>query len=807
MSIFAHYAPLYWQAGLPAIPLIPRQKRPAINRWQVFSDAFPTEDERNVWLAHFPEGNIGLPMGPASGLVAIDIDTDDQTVLGVLNRVLPASPWTRVGKKGAVRIYRYNNERTVRIKDADGNMICEILSKGTQFVLPPSMHPDTGKPYTADAELWEVHRTAPVLPKDVEVRIREALKAAGIEVAAGGGRGKVATFVPAGARDSSMVSFAGLMSRAVLKGERTLREAVGEMTTWVDNFVEKVSGDDLSPDKAVAKLIEFLVKDVTGGRALPKEWDEGLTDADKEQLGISFTDEQRQWSRQEIVDSLCAAFAEHGEPNSSEQVKAWQVALHRAAVSNLSPLDLGIILKQIVSQSKNTLSISDLRKQVNEIKAGPIEGDSHREIAEEAFQRLSRFGEIRHDGQFWQWKGAHWSPKPREDFLNFVGEEYGGLKICKRASDYEGVVRVIKTIAESDVKIGAVRGMNFANGFLDEHLELRAHHPDLGMTYVFPYQYAPEKAEDIPLFRALLTKAWGDEPDFESKFNALQEAFGASLMQVAPRYQRAFLSFGEASSGKSTCVEILKGLLPPNAYSTIPPSDWKDKFLPAAMHGKAVNFAGELSETRYIAGDIFKLVVEGAEITAQHKNQPPFQFRPVCAQWFNSNHLPKTMDTSDGFYRRLLVFDWPKVVPPADRVPDYFKTVLEHEADAIIAWSVVGYSRLVQQGGYTVPSSHTRLIEQAASQNNSVRYFLGNDPQLAVGLHTTKGQVSCSALFDKYWRFCLQGSIPGRVDMRAFHRRMQELKNALGFEILGDAEARQEPIYVGVEIRAGQTSM
>ena len=97
-TIFGNAAPHYWEKGLPAIPLLGEDKRPAIARWQLFADTFPTVEEREVWIANYAAGNIGLPMGPSAGLVAVDIDTDDPKVLEILARVLPKSPWHRFGK-------------------------------------------------------------------------------------------------------------------------------------------------------------------------------------------------------------------------------------------------------------------------------------------------------------------------------------------------------------------------------------------------------------------------------------------------------------------------------------------------------------------------------------------------------------------------------------------------------------------------------------------------------------------------------------------------------------------------------------
>ena len=47
----------------------------------------PTDLEQMHWMASYPKGNIGLPFGPASGLCAIDIDTEDKDLIRY--RLLP----------------------------------------------------------------------------------------------------------------------------------------------------------------------------------------------------------------------------------------------------------------------------------------------------------------------------------------------------------------------------------------------------------------------------------------------------------------------------------------------------------------------------------------------------------------------------------------------------------------------------------------------------------------------------------------------------------------------------------------------
>lgn len=803
MTIFSSEAPKYWNVGLPAIPLLRGEKRPAINRWQLFADTKPTEDEKRVWLETFPDGNIGLPMGASSGLVAIDIDTDDPKILGILDKLLPPTPWTRVGKKGMVRIYRFNGERTNRIKGSDNSMICEILSKGTQIVLPPSIHPETKRPYVANAPLYEVLGAVPSLPQNIEDLIRSALKDIGVEVNLGAGNNKTVTFVPAGARDNQMVYMAGLFARAVVRGERSLMGVLGEMETWVSNFTEKVVGDELSIEKAQAKIVEFLVKDVTGERraALPVGWDEGLSEDDKIKLGLTFTSDDEKWAPARILDYLTAEFERHTEQDSPGRITAIDVALDRIARAEgaITVLDEERILRFIQQQSGNNMTVGALRKHMSTLRRGDIAGESHHEVAAAVAKYVSKFGDLRHHaGHFWQWKGAYWSQLDPAYIMKIIATEFGAYPACKRHSDYMGVLRVMMSDVAGDLKQLSVKGLNFANGFLTEDLELVPHNPDHGMTYVLPYRYMPDIAGHMPIFNQYLADSWSEDPDYMDKVAAVQEMMGAALFGAAPMYQRAFCLFGQPGSGKSVLSTILRGLCPENSVSSVPPHDWGDRFLPGEMYGKVINFAGELSESKPIPGDIFKQIIEGEQITAQYKNQNPFQFRPTCAQVFNSNHLPKTRDSSDGFNRRWLIIEWNKRVPISKRIPELAQMVLDYENEAIVAWAVEGFKRLKKNRDYTLPTSHMACIDQMATDNNSVRYFLTVSPRVSFG----EGETKAVTLHGEYWSFCIGIGVPQRASMQAFLKMMKELQPVFGFDevIKTNSNGNPEVVYEGLEV-------
>lgn len=783
-NIFLDNAPKYWERNLPVIPLRTMEKMPSIARWQTYSDVMPTAEEQDIWLKAFPTGNMGIVLGPVAGMTAIDVDNDDDgRIVKALEKVIPVSPWVRIGNKGFIMGYRWNGQRTFKIQDSStGKNLVECLSKGSQIVLPPSIHPATQKAYWASADLLDVWSTLPDLPKDLEKTLREALGDAGFKIGSSGNT-TVTTFVPAGARDNSMVGMAGMLAKAVTRAERSLLEALQMMQAWVENYVQKVAGDELSIEKAQGKVIEFLIRDVTGEKQLqlPIGWDDGLTAEDKERLGLSFTSNNEIWSYERIKEFLLAEFANHPERCSPPWMTAVEVALSKVARNTeISSIDEDRLLKFIVEQSAKQISMGSLRKRVHEFRKSEREGTDHSEIAGYVIKDFSQFGELRFEAdRFWQWKGASWARVDESEFRKLIAEEYGHYPAAKKYSDHNGIVKVMGSLMRLPLKKVEIKGLNFANGFLNEKLELLPHNPDFGCQYVLPYRYLPERAGHCPQFMQYLQDCWGKDPDFVDKIDALQEIMAATMFGIGTAYQRCVCLYGEGNTGKTRLIEIMKGLLPNDCSSSVAPHDMEDKFLPTELFGRLLNVAGELSESRLIAGDMFKKIVEGMEINGQYKNGQVFQFKPMATHWFASNHLPKTRDTSNGFTRRWLFLKFNHPVAQEKKVIDLDRVILAAEREEIAAWAALGVERLRRNQGYTLPTSHMVLEDQVANDANSVRYFLANCHDVKVG---DGGSVSEARLFQLYHNFCLTTQVARPMMQRNFHKLMQGLNNTFKFK-------------------------
>ena len=123
------------EQGYVPIPICYKGKNPAIKTdWTKYCVEKPTQDLINQWQLNYDKNslNIGITCGPASGIIVLDIDTDDKEILAIC----PRSPVVRRGSKGEGRFFRYS--QSISSRSLPG---LDILSSGRQTLIPPSLHP------------------------------------------------------------------------------------------------------------------------------------------------------------------------------------------------------------------------------------------------------------------------------------------------------------------------------------------------------------------------------------------------------------------------------------------------------------------------------------------------------------------------------------------------------------------------------------------------------------------------------------------------------------------------------------------
>ena len=141
-SPFQFAAPGLTARGSAVTPPAPRQKPPTIERWSEYCSRRPSDDEHARWM-DWKASNVGLCLGEASGVMALDFDDDVNGLHAAILAVVPDSPVKKRGAKGFTAFYRHTGEKSHGYS-VGGKRVLDVLSGGRQTVLPPSLHPSGG---------------------------------------------------------------------------------------------------------------------------------------------------------------------------------------------------------------------------------------------------------------------------------------------------------------------------------------------------------------------------------------------------------------------------------------------------------------------------------------------------------------------------------------------------------------------------------------------------------------------------------------------------------------------------------------
>jgi hypothetical protein len=182
-----------------------------------FHDASTDTEQVLTWWTHWPEANIGMPTGAASGFVVLDVDVQHGGA-GTLKELegaqgkLPAAPEVLTGG-GGKHVYFAHPGREIRNSAGKLGPGLDVRGDGGYVIAPPSVH-GNGRAYKWLRELGAPPSAPTWLFEDAEKRQN-------------GASAKVASVIPEGQRRAAMLTIAGKLKRAGLNGDEilpTLRE-------------------------------------------------------------------------------------------------------------------------------------------------------------------------------------------------------------------------------------------------------------------------------------------------------------------------------------------------------------------------------------------------------------------------------------------------------------------------------------------------------------------------------------------------------------------------------------------------------
>ena len=169
----------YARRGVPVFPCEARGKRPLTASG--FRDAATDPGRIEAWWRRWPGANVGVPTGPRSGLLVLDVDPREggDESLEALERRRGAAPRTtraRTGGGGSHLYFRYPAGPAVANSAGFLGSGLDVRGEGGYVVAPPSR---TTGPYE-----W-IDRSSPAEAGWLLARLEEREKAVAEELAGG----------------------------------------------------------------------------------------------------------------------------------------------------------------------------------------------------------------------------------------------------------------------------------------------------------------------------------------------------------------------------------------------------------------------------------------------------------------------------------------------------------------------------------------------------------------------------------------------------------------------------------------------
>lgn len=227
-------------------------------------------------------------------------------------------------------------------------------------------------------------------------------------------------------------------------------------------------------------------------------------------------------------------------------------------------------------------------------------------------------------------------------------------KLCTSLKDFQK--REVLSYIENILELNTVvfnqdpYKISFLNGRLDlKTMNFEEHNPEHLETIHLHVNWNPD-AVGTTADEFFSTATCGDK-DCEQ---LLYEAIGYSFLKSASLH-KAFLLYGGGRNGKSTFLDIIKEICGHENCTSISFKDLGEKFRVAELYNKLVSLSGDISAQPLKDSDLFKQICGGDEITIERKNAHPFTDTVFATLFFSANKLPRTPDTTYGFYRKLVI--------------------------------------------------------------------------------------------------------------------------------------------------------
>lgn len=304
----------------------------------------------------------------------------------------------------------------------------------------------------------------------------------------------------------------------------------------------------------------------------------------------------------------------------------------------------------------------------------------------------------------------------RVDVRQVIAYQLAANARAKEINDMFGLLKDFLAIKEESTAPNKAL-ICLSNGTLDTNsYTLLSHSPEHRLMVKTDIEWTPDAK--YSRWMKFLDEIFEYDFDKAQKIAFLQEWFGYCLVPDNTQHKFVWM-VGAGGNGKSVLLNILRKLVGEANVSNAHIERLDEKFVRVELVGKLLNISSEMSSEATVADSYLKEIVAGDVIEAERKYQPSFSFRPYVRLVGATNHLPRLLDTSDGFFRRAIVISFNRQFI-GDQCDPQLEGRLVEELPGILVWAVDGLKRLRERGQFDIPQSSTAQLAQYRKDSNPV---------------------------------------------------------------------------------------
>jgi putative DNA primase/helicase len=351
------------------------------------------------------------------------------------------------------------------------------------------------------------------------------------------------------------------------------------------------------------------------------------------------------------------------------------------------------------------------------------------------------------------YNGAYWKEFEQEELTSFLKDcaLKQGISIYK-AEYYKFIAELKKQffveVSRRQELPKDVVLVNMLNGTLEiqesGELTLREFRKDDFLKYQLQYKFEPNAT--CPKWDKFLSEVLSP-----NLIPILAEHIGYALVPFSVlTLQRSLFQLGTGSNGKSVVFEIVNKLLGEENVSNYSLKSLTDDtgYTRAKIANKLLNYCSEVGAS--LQTEHFKQLVAGEGIEARLPYKDPLIIKNYAKLMFNCNSLPKEVEHSHAYFRRIDIIPYEVTIPVEKQDPDLVKKISENELPGIFNWALEGMQRILKARAFTPCKEVDEARQKYKDESNTVKMFMNEEGWMIE----EKASFPFTDFYKEYCNYC-----------------------------------------------------